>query len=143
MLKSNCWIYQGKCLETPPEGFYGFIYHIIDDEGNHYWGKKAFTHKKKTRLSKKARVGTRRRIKVEQVDSKWLSYWGSCKPLTEYITQRGGTQGFTREIIKLCENRSSLTYWETAVLIQNNVLFRDDCWNGHVMSRFYKGKIHN
>jgi hypothetical protein len=138
----DCWILQGDCCTVPPEGFYGFVYHIVDDQGKHYWGKKAFTHRKKTALSKKARVGTRKRVKVEQVDSQWLKYWGSCKPLLEYIKARGGTHGFKREIVKLCENKSSLTYWETAVLVQNNVLFREDSWNGHIMSRFYKGKIH-
>jgi hypothetical protein len=138
----SCWIYQGKCLETPPDGYYGFIYMIEDDQNREYYGKKAFIHKKKTKLSKKARAGTRKRIKVETVDSKWLQYWGSSKPLLEYIKVRGGTEGFKRYILKLCENKQSLTYWETHILFENAVLFKEDCWNGHILSRFYKGKIH-
>jgi hypothetical protein len=138
----NCWKYQGQCLEVPPSGFYGFIYRITDDQGREYFGKKAFSHQKKSKLSKKARAGTRKRIKIQQVDSKWINYWGSCKPLLEYIETRGGTHGFTRSVIKLCENKQSLSYWEMATLVTNNVLFRPDTWNGNVMARFYKGKIH-
>ena len=140
----NCWTYQGECLEVPPSGYYGFIYRIVDDKGRVYFGKKAFTHKKKSKISKRTikATKTRKRISITQVDSKWLSYWGSSKQLLEYIETRGGTQGFKREIVKLCENKQSLTYWEMAIMVEQNVLFRDDCWNGCVLSRFYKGKIH-
>lgn len=141
-MTNECWIYNKECLEVPPKGYYGFIYVITDDKGKKYWGKKAFTHKSKTKLSKKARVGTRKRYNIGTKDSKWLEYWGSCKPLLAYITEKGDTQGFTREIIKLCENRQSLAYWELAILIENKVLFRDDCWNGNVAAKYFKGKIH-
>lgn len=138
---NNCWHYKGKCLEEPPSGFYGFIYCITDDKGKKYWGKKAFSHRKKTRLSKKARKITRKRVKITSVDSKWLSYWGSSKPLLEYIS-KNGSKGFKREIIKLCKDRQSLAYWELAILIEQKVLFRDDCWNGNIAGRYFKNKIH-
>lgn len=141
-MDEQCWMYNGKCLEEPPSGVYGFIYCITDDTGKRYWGKKAFTHKSKTKLSKKARVGTRKRFNIGTKDSKWMSYWGSCKPLLEYIKLLGNTKGFKREIIKICNDRSSLAYWEVSILIQNNVLFRDDCWNGNVCAKYFKGKIH-
>lgn len=141
---SNCWKYKGACLEEPPEGYYGFVYRITDDKGRDYYGKKAFFHKKKSKISKRTRikVGTRKRIKIQDFDSKWLGYYGSCKPLLEYIETRGGTDGFTRSILKLCKDKQSLTYWEMYYLTQNNVLFREDTWNGNIMSRFFKGKIH-
>ncbi len=136
----SCWYYKGKCLEQIPEGFHGYVYKITDDKGRVYYGKKAFTHKRKTKLSKKAREGTRKRVKVEQVDSKWLSYWGSCKPLLEYI-QSNGNQGFRREILTLCKTKQDLTYRELEILVKENVLFREDCWNSNILSRFFKGKI--
>lgn len=142
-MNENCWIHEGNCLENPPDGYYGFIYMIIDDTGKRYWGKKAFAHKRKTKLSKKARVGTRKRVQIKEVDSKWLSYWGSSKPLLEYIKERGSTDGFQRFIVKLCKDRQSLTYWELATLVENKVLFRDDCWNGNILSKFFKNKIHD
>lgn len=142
-LKAQCWTYEGKCLEQPPDGYYGFIYVIIDDQGRTYYGKKAFTHTRKTKLSKKARVGTRKRIKIDKVDSKWLDYWGSCIPLLEYIKERGSTKGFKRKILKLTQDKQSTAYWETYYLFKHDVLFDESCWNGHILSRFYKNKIKN
>lgn len=137
----KCWIYKGKCLYDPPEGFYGYIYVITDNTGKKYYGKKAFTHRKKTKLSKKARVGTRKRIKISSVDSGWLDYWGSSKPLLEYI-EKNTTKGFKREILKLCKDKQSWSYWELAILIEQKVLFREDCWNGNIAGKYYKNKIH-
>ncbi len=140
----SCWKYQGKCLDSAPEEYYGFVYVITDDNGKKYWGKKAFNHSKKTRITKKAKLlmgKTRRKYERKKVDSQWLSYWGSCKPLLGYIQARGGTQGFSREIIKLCKDRQSLAFWELHTLISNDVLF-EDCWNGNVSGKYFKGKIH-
>src|SRR5688572_16447177 len=105
------WTYKNKKF-TDPQDYYGFIYIITDDTGKWYIGKKAFSHRKKTKLSKKARIGTRKRINISYKDSGWIDYWGSCRPLLEYIELRGGTQGFKRVILKLCKDRSSWSYWE-------------------------------
>jgi len=141
----ECWHYEGKCLETAPEGWYGFIYSIRDDKGWYYFGKKAFVHAQKKVLSKKARAASdnpRVRVSRGTKDSGWLDYWGSCKPLLAYIAERGSTQGFHREIIKLCRDKQSLAYWETDLLIRNGVLWNDKCWNGNVAAKYFKGKIH-
>ena len=138
---SQKWLYREQEIESPPDKMYGFAYVITDDKGRIYIGKKAFTHRKKTKLSKKARAGTRKKIQIKNVDSGWQSYWGSCKPLLAYIAERGGTEGFKREIIKFCKTKQDLTFWETAFLFANEVLFRKDCWNSHILSRFFKGKI--
>lgn len=140
--KEQCWqLANGVCLEEPPNGYYAFIYIIEDDHNRFYIGKKAFTHSRKVALSKKARVGTRKRVAVKTVDSKWLDYWGSCKPLLEYIKERGGTKGFTRTILKFTKDKQSTAYWETAYLFEYDVLFHESCWNGHILSRFFKNKI--
>jgi hypothetical protein len=140
----NCWQYQGKCLTEPPEGYYGFIYVITDDKGWQYYGKKAFEHSKKVILSKKARKlsGTRKRIERTKKDSGWLDYWGSSKPFLEYMEKSPNKHLFTREIVKLCKDKASLSYWEMAVLIAAEVLFKDNFWNGNVGGKFFKGKIH-
>lgn len=140
----NCWIYQGECLYEPPSGFYGFIYKITDDLGRVYWGKKAFFHSQKKKITKKVIKETKTRKRVERVqkDSEWLGYWGSSKALLEYITEIESTQFFKREIIKLCKDKVSLSYWEMVTLVQNDVLFRDDCWNGNISGKYFKGKIH-
>ncbi len=142
---NNCWIMDGKCLYDKPEGFVGYIYHIQDDQNRHYWGKKLFEFSKKKILSKKARKesGTRKRIERSKIQSDWLDYWSSSKELLEYIAMANPNKlGFKREIIKLCKNKESLSYWETAILIQNNALFREDCYNGNINGKWFKGKIH-
>ena len=93
------WLYKNKKF-TDPADYYGFIYLITDDTGKWYIGKKAFSHRKKTKLSKKARVGTRKRINISYKDSGWQDYCGSCKPLLEYIENRGNLLGFKKIILK-------------------------------------------
>lgn len=139
----NCWIYEGECLTSPPLGYYGYIYCITDDKGKNYFGKKAFEHSQKKKISKKARKksGSRKRIERVKKDSGWLDYWGSSKPLLEYIENRGGTHGFKREILKLCKDKTNLSYWELVVQIYNNVLFIDT-WNSNIGGKYFKGKIH-
>lgn len=134
------WTYKGKNVTSPPPGWYGFVYRIIDEKGKVYYGKKAFSHKRKTKLSKKLRRETGKRVRIDQKDSGWQAYFGSCKPLQEHIKARGGTQGFKREILKFCKDKMSLSYWETYYLFKEQVLFKDT-WNGHVL-RFFKGRIH-
>lgn len=140
----NCWMYGGVCLATPPEGYYGFIYKITDPSGKVYFGKKAFEHSKKKIISKKARKlsGSKKRIERSKVDSGWMDYWGSSKPLLEYLEESLLYPFCKREIIKLCKDKANLSYWEMATLVQENVLFRDDCWNGNVSGKYFKGKIH-
>lgn len=123
-----------------PGNYYGFIYKITDDKGKWYIGKKAFTHRKKKILSKKARKGTRKRINIEIVDSGWKEYWGSCKPLLQYI-EENGTRGFRREIIALCQDKQNLAYWESYYLIKECALFTDNSWNSNILGKFFKGKI--
>jgi len=140
----ECWYFKNDCLMETPSIGYGFIYLIIDDNGKKYWGKKAFTHRQKRMLSKKAKLlpeNKGKRITVSQKDSGWLNYWGSCKPLLSYIKERGGTHGFQRWILKICDDKQSLAYWEMAILVQEEVLFRDDTWNGNILAKFFKGKI--
>jgi len=147
----NCWLTpEGNCLEEIPQGYYGFIYKITLSDGSFYIGKKAFEHSKKKVLSKKARKesGTRKRIERIKQDSGWLEYWGSSKAFIDYLDQKdqewngGCRKNATRKILKLCKDKASLAYWEMVTLVQNNVLFRDDCWNGNISGRFFKGKIH-
>jgi len=136
------WTYNNQEFEDyMAQGHEGFIYRITDDKGRMYIGKKAFSHRNKVKLSKKARVGTRKRVEIRQKDSGWKAYWGSSKELLEYI-KVSGTDNFTREILKLCKDKQSLAYWEVHYMITENVLFSDHYWNGNVSGRFFKGKIH-
>lgn len=136
----NCWLHEGECLEQPPEGYYGFIYMITNLlDSRIYVGKKQFTHKKKTKLSKKARVGTRKRIKVEQVDSQWLNYWSSSKELQEDVKNLGEDK-FKREILHLCKNKAELSYYEGYCQYHLEVLIKPS-YNKWIMVRVYKNNL--
>ncbi len=131
-MEDNCWIYKGVCLTAPPSGFCGFIYKITDDKGYVYFGKKVFEYSQKVKIVE--------RIKK---DSGWMDYWGSCKPLIMYLDEDSRRKNNSkREIIKFCKDKASLSYWEMVTMVQESVLFRDDCWNSNILGKFFKGKIH-
>lgn len=148
----NCWIGPDEqCLYTAPEGEYGYIYKITTPSGpngdfpHYYWGKKALIHQKKVKLSKKARKASdnpRKRISKEIKESDWLSYYGSSIPLKQWI-EKNGTDQVKREILLFVKNKIDLTYWEMAILVFENALFREDCWNSNVLSKFFKGRVSN
>lgn len=142
------WTFNNKVINEIPENIHGFIYKITDDKGNIYFGKKAFLHKRKTKLSKKAKLlpeNKNKRIKISYQNSNWKSYYGSCKPLLEYLKtlNKEELSNVKREIICFCKTKIDLTYREMEILVKENVLFRDDCWNVNILSKFFKGKINN
>lgn len=142
----NGWKYQGEILNEAPEGCAGFVYKISEvSTGKFYIGKKAFTHKTKKTLSRKARIalGGRKRIERGVKDSNWLKYWGSCQPLLQYMDELGSKDGFDREVLKICRDKSSLSYYELKYMIEERVLFRDDCWNSNVAGKYFKGRVHD
>lgn len=139
----NCWELNGKCLTEIPEDYIGFIYKITNNtNGWIYIGKKVFQHSQKVKLSKKARKesGTRKRIERRKKDSGWLDYFGSSEFLLKDLEEN--SFNCTREVLKLCKDKSSLTFWEIALMVENKVLFRDDCYNGNINGKIFKGRVH-
>lgn len=123
----NCWLdSKGKCVNKQPIGFYGFVYLITNlNNGRIYVGKKAFMYKKKTKLSKKAKKVTGKRIKVEEVDSQWLNYFGSSIELKADVSLLGPSS-FKREILHLCKNKTQMNYLEAKEQFTRGVLEMGD-----------------
>lgn len=90
-------------------------------------------------MSKKARVGTRKRIEVRQVSSGWENYWGSSKSLLADIDLIG-KQNFERVILRFCKSKSELSYYELYYQIHYNVLFVPS-YNGWINCKIYKNKL--
>lgn len=136
----DCWIYQGKCLETPPNGFYGYVYCIYSLIDNRiYVGKKAFTHKSRRKLSKKDKLlpeNKGKRVQIGLKDSGWLDYFGSSKELLEEI-EKLGKENFKREILDFAKNKSELTLKEIEFQIKFNVL-RIPSFNNWIGGKVYK-----
>ena len=133
----SCWKMNGKCLKKPPEGYYGFVYIITrKDTGKIYVGKKAFTHRKKTYLSKKARKATGKRVSVGTKDSGWLDYYGSSIELKAEVEKLGKSK-YTREILYLCSSKAELTYYEGKAMYDKEVFFQDS-YNRWINIKCYK-----
>jgi len=130
----NEWINQPVLPLTIYEGFIYKITHV--PTGKFYIGKKSFwnnktlpplkgrTKKEKERRSKLK--GNKRHVRVE---SDWKKYWGSSKELLADV-ERYGEQQFEREIVRFCYSKWDMAYWEAKFQFDENVIFRENCYNG-------------
>lgn len=133
----SCWNIGGECLEIVPEGVYGFIYKITRlSDGKFYIGKKAFTHRKRKTLSKKARRVTKKRISVSYVDSGWKDYYGSSEELKADII-RLGKDKFKREILLFCSTKDELSYYEAYYIINTKAFF-EESYNKWISLKCFK-----
>lgn len=113
---------------------FGFIYCIERlnakfGEKKYYWGCKQFSETKKLPPLK---GNKNKRIKI--VESDWKSYWGSSKELLKDV-EKYGFNNFKKTIIKLCSCKWELKWEEMKIQVENNVLFRDDVYNGIINIR--------
>lgn len=122
--------------------YYGYIYkttHI--PTGKFYIGKKAYTHRRKKKLTKKELAlittkGRKPKYKIEIVDSGWKDYYGSSKILKEDI-EKFGKEQFTVEKLMECSSKKSLSYWEVYWMFKFDVL-KTDTYNENILGRFFR-----
>ena len=78
-------------------------------------------------------------------ESNWREYTGSCKPLNEEI-EKLGKEAFTFQILRLCETKRELGYYETWYQFNENVLYEKfpdgsrKYYNNNIMSRWFAEK---
>jgi len=91
--------------ETRPPA-HGFVYLITNLTNNmKYVGKKSFSG------------GTH-----------WPKYYGSSKALLADV-KRLGRQHFQREVLHVCQNKGTLSYWETYEIMVRHALIDDSYYN--------------
>jgi len=134
------WIYNGKIFVPPedfsPEVMYGFIYQITNTKNDKkYIGKKFFWKKKTLPITK-----TRKRKKRLLVESDWRTYCGSSKHLVEDIAEIGA-DNFYREILYIGTMKGELAYMEAKLQFENEVLLRDDYYNGIINIRLGSNSV--
>jgi len=137
MTYENPWTYDGKIFESEDiNEYYGFIYRITNTVNGHdYVGRKYFkTIKKRPPL--KGKKNKRR----ETVETDWKEYWGSSPRLQADI-DRLGKDKFTREIIHLCESRGETNYLEAYYQFKEDVLLRENNYNGIIQIRLGKNSV--
>jgi hypothetical protein len=129
----NPWLYQGKPFTSEMIGTaQGFVYEITNLEtGKKYIGKKNFISVRKLPPLKGK---TKRRKKVDESD--WKEYYSSSEQV-KLLVEKKGSKLFKREILKLCESKGSMSYWEAKLQFEKDVLLSDDYYN-----EFIGCKIH-
>jgi hypothetical protein len=112
------------------ETTFGFIYEIKNTVTNKkYIGKKQCF----MRIKRKPLKGYKRN-RISKSESDWKSYTSSSKELNEDI-EKYGKDKFIFTIIKTCDSKWSLAYFEIKEQIEKNVLLRDDYYNGIINVR--------
>jgi len=132
----NYWVYNDRVYDKiHDENIIGFVYLITrlnleEDQKSpiYYYGKKNFLKKQKNCYK----------------ESDWKIYTGSSELLNEHIDLYG-IENFKKEIIEFCYSSMELTYKETKMLFEKNVLRYD---NDSIMVRKYYnrnilGKFHS
>lgn len=122
------------------ENAFGFIYEIINTINNRrYIGKKQC----QSRLKRKPLKG-KKRNRIDYIDSDWRVYTGSSNELNEDI-EKYGKGNFLFKIIKTCNSKWALAYYEIKEQIDRDVLLRNDYYNGIVncrIGKIPKGELH-
>ena len=136
------WRYRGAIWNPPMDfttkDYYGFVYKITNRAtGKKYIGKKFFWRAKTLPITK-----TRKRRKKLKVESDWKDYFGSNKHLQEDLTQIGA-DCFYRQILHLCKTKGECAYMEAKEQFENEVLLREDFYNGIISCRIGSQSVKN
>ena len=121
------WYYNNQLIDAAPEEYAGFVYEIHDTLNQRYYiGKKLFWTTKKLPPLK-----GRKNKRHKRVETDWRDYYGSCDELN---AQRKiiGNQHFQRKILVLCKNKTQMSYFETKMQFDRDVLFKDEYYNGFI-----------
>lgn len=127
------WIYQNKSFTEIPDGVIGFVYEITNTfNGKRYLGKKNFYFSKTKQVK-----GKKKRIKVE---SDWQTYYGSNKELNEHVALFGENK-FERRIVRLCQTKGEMTYYETKHIFETDAILSEEYYNDWCMCRVRKSHV--
>lgn len=114
---------------------YGFIYKITCLSNN----KKYIGKKQCQSVLKRRPLKGKKNKRHEIVETDWKSYTSSSRELNEDIAKYG-KENFKFEILELCESKFALAYREAKIQFEEEVLLRDDYYNGIINLRVSKPK---
>ncbi len=109
---------------------FGFIYLITNTITN----KKYIGRKQRLTKQKRAPLKGKKRKRISIVETDWKSYMGSSTGLLDDITKLG-KENFKFEIVRACDSKFELGYYETKMQFDNDVLLREDFYNGIINCR--------
>lgn len=123
------WIYKGEIVEDIGN-YVGFVYMITNLRTNmRYIGKKNFYFSKSKQVK-----GKKKRYKVE---SDWKDYFGSNEELNHHVNIFGEDQ-FRREILRFCESKGEMSYFEAKYQFQYDVLESNQFYNSWISCKIHK-----
>lgn len=132
------WEYENKVLnslEDFPENTFGFVYEILFSNNKKYLGSKYLYYEKKIQVDK-------RQKKIIKVESNWKNYYGSikCEDFKRDFKEKKITIK-SRNILKLCNSKKNLTYYETKFLFIKECIENDSYYNGNILGKFYNRDV--
>ena len=124
-----------KLITENNEVPYGFIYLITNLTNNKkYIGKKQC----KTILKRRPLKGKKNK-RHEERETDWRTYTSSSRELNDDI-QLLGKENFKFEILKFCDSKWTLAYEEAKIQFEEEVLLKDEYYNGIINLRIGKRK---
>jgi len=121
------WYYKDKEYDETPEEYQGFVYEITElDTGKKYIGKKNFWKPKI--LPKNSKRSRRVRTRVE---SDWRTYFGSSEEV-KLLIEKKGEENYKREILRLCQTKGEMSYYEAKLQFEKDVLLSDEYYNNFI-----------
>ena len=127
-METGHWLlHEGVIID---ETTFGFIYEITNLVTNKkYIGKKQC----KSRLKRKPLKG-KKKNRIEIKESDWKGYTSSSNDLNADILELG-KEKFVFKILRTCNSKWELAYFEIKEQISRDVLLRDDYYNGIINVR--------
>lgn len=109
---------------------YGFIYIITNTvNGKRYIGKKQIKSVKKLKPLK-----GKKNKRHREVETDWREYTSSSNDVNEDI-KKYGKDKFRFEIVRLCQSKFELAYYEAKLQFLNDVLLEEGFYNGIINCR--------
>ena len=122
-----------KVYQAVPEDAFGFIYEIVNiTNGKKYIGKKQM----KRKIRRNPLKGKKRK-RIDHIESEWKTYTGSSDTLNIDIATLG-LDKFVFKILKFCNSKFELSYFEAKMQFEKDVLLSEDYYNGIINCRIGK-----
>jgi len=109
---------------------YGFIYRIINTvSGKIYFGKKQIKSVKKLKP-----LRGKKNKRHFDIETDWKTYTSSSNDVNKDI-EKLGKDKFSFEILKFCDSKFELAYYEAKIQFDHDVLLNEGYYNGIINCR--------
>ena len=129
---SNLGHWEG-ILEEGTDIPYGFVYLITNNTNN----KKYIGKKQCQSVRKRPPLKGKKNKRHETIETDWKTYTSSSNQLNEDLDTLG-KDSFKFQIIRWCDSKWELSYYEGKLQFEEEVLLKDDYYNGIINLRIGK-----